>query len=502
MRAARGWMGRVIVASTLVALACISCSTSEAEGLVTRELARQDVGPAGGTVTGGAVTIEIPEGALTTTQTIIINEALDPSARRLPADTQIAGGLYVLQPDDVTFAKPVTVTVQIDESKKRADGKGALMLFRGTGSNAWTPYGADETKASVVVGKTTHFSLWAPTAAAETYCYLNQCHAFALAGPTADGNTDYINVLPGLDCRVPEAGDAGVACAGTAADKGPPYQCRCVGSDVILGTWERIPPDTAISAMAQQCGAPACPPKPTYACDLGVVCSDSPNGWVCSTSRDPRILCNGGASGASCVCAGSADRKFDLPNTNKLTNEDLVGPFQSICGGSCENAGSDPNSERICPGSVQGEKDGKCWVETAGTCRDDHVYRAECSAPAGSTQIGECTCMVDGVATKTVRSTCNAASFVCAFPKALNESTTQQCPSVMMGPLTESAEGPSGCLAQTAGTCRDGHLYRAECEGFPAEVSNCKCLVDGAVTKSIRVACDDAPTACGFPSSK
>lgn len=498
--AAGGWVGRVVMMSAWIALACVSCSSSEEE-LVTREIARQDVGPAGGTVTGGAVTIEIPEGALTETRTIVINEAVDPDARRLPADTQIAGGLYLLQPDDVTFAKPVTVTVRIDESKKRADGKGALMLFRGTRSSAWTPYGADETNASVVVGKTTHFSLWAPTAAAETYCYLHQCSSFALAGPTQDGNTDYLNVLPGLDCRVPKGGDQGVVCAGLAPDKGAPYQCHCAGSDVVLGTWERLPPDTAISAMAQQCGAPACPPKPTFACDLGVVCSGSPSGWACHTAREPRIFCNGGANGASCACG--EEQTFTLPNTAYLTNDDLVGPFQQFCRGSCEGASTDPNADWICPGSLLGEKDGKCWVESAGTCRDDHVYRAECP-PIGSErpEIGDCTCLVDGVVTKTVRAVCNTAGFVCGFPKRPGENTALQCPFLMMGPLKETAEEISGCFAETAGTCRDGHIYRAECAGFQSEVSACRCMVDGVVTKTLNVTCDDAPTACGFPPWK
>jgi hypothetical protein len=465
-----------------------------------REIARKDVGPAGGTLTGGAVTIEIPEGALTATKTIVINEA-DPNARKLPADTQIAGGLYVLQPDDVTFLKPVTVTVQIDESKKRADGKGALMLFRGTGANAWTPYGADETTAKVVVGKTTHFSLWAPTAAAETYCYLNQCSPFARANPSPDGKGNEAGVLPGLDCKVPKVGDKGVLCAGTAPDKGPPYECHCIGSDVSLGTWQRLPPDTAVTAMAQQCGAPACAPKPTYACDLGLVCEDSSNGgWSCSTGRDPRVLCNGGAGGASCTCTTGAT--FTLPNTSKLTNDELVAAWQTNCGGSCVNAGTDPNTEWVCPGSFQSSgPGGQCIVETAGTCRDNHVYRAECEK--GGAEFSSCTCMVDGVATKTVSAVCVEAAFVCGFPRAQGETNPNRvCPFVMQGPLTEGPEGPNGCLARTAGTCRDNHTYSAECQGVPSEVSACTCKVDGVATKVVNVTCNDAPAACGFPPSK
>ena len=54
------------------------------------------------------------------TKTIIINE--DPNPRALPDETESAGALYVLQPDDVTFSMPVTVTVAIDASQNVANG--------------------------------------------------------------------------------------------------------------------------------------------------------------------------------------------------------------------------------------------------------------------------------------------------------------------------------------------------------------------------------------------
>jgi len=509
MRTARGWIVRALAVSTVLAVAC---STSEDDAIPMREIGRMEIGPAGGMLTAGAVTIEIPEGALTSTRTIIVNEA-DPAARKLPADTQIAGGLYVLQPDDVTFAKPVTVTVQIDESKKRADGKGALVLFRGTSSTAWTPYGATETTARTLVGKTTHFSVWAPTAAAETYCYLNQCSPFDLSRPppsadagTADGGEPPKgadpSVLPGLDCQVPKGGAEGVVCTGTAADKGPPYECHCVGAAESLGTWERLPPDTAVTAMAQQCGAPACPEKPTFACDLGLVCEDSSSGgWSCSTAREPRVLCNGGPGGTSCSC--TTGKTFTLPNTTKLTNDQLAPAWQLAenCGGSCEGAGTDPNTEWVCPGTLEMPgAGGGCVVETAGTCRDNHVYRAECAA--GGATVGDCVCKVDGVVTKTVKSICGEAHFSCSFPRQQGETpSNRQCPRRLQGPLVEGPQ-PSGCLYQTAGTCRDGHHYRAECAGDPPAASTCTCKVDGVATKDVVVSCNDAPAACGFPPSE
>ena len=494
----RRWRARGIRGSLLAGLACtvwIACSSEEEYPV--REIARQDVGPAGGTVTGGAVTIEIPEGALTETKTIVIGET-DPRASALPAETQIAGGLYVLGPDDVTFLKEVTVTVHVDESKKRDDGKGALVLFRGAGKGAWTPYGADETTAKVVVGKTTHFSRWVPTAAAETYCYLNQCSPFprtSVADPS---------VLPGLDCQVPATGGKGVACKSIGPDKGPPYECRCVGSTgAPLATWERLPPDTAVSALAYQCGAPACPKKPTFACDLGLVCEDSTNGgWTCSTARNPRVLCSGGPGGTSCSCTNST-APFTLPGTNKLTNDELVGAWQQNCGGSCANAGTDPNADWVCPGSIVIETPGGgCKTETAGTCRDNKVYSAECvKGEAGS--LMTCTCKVDGAATNVVYGNCVQAPFSCGFPRAQGEEVTDKiCAAVEIKPLVDGPQ-PSGCRIGPGGTCLDGHTYSAECTLEPGQQGPCTCIIDGVPTQTFgNITCEEAPAKCGFPPSK
>jgi hypothetical protein len=505
MRTAGGWIVRALAVCTMVALAC---SASKEERLPLKEIARRDIGPAGGTLVGGAVTIEIPAGALTATKTIIINE--DPNPRALPDETQAAGALYVLQPDDVTFTIPVTVTLAIDPSKNPASSQGAVMLFRGEEGNAWTPYGVDESTAKVIVGKTTHFSPWSAAQAAETYCYLNQCAGFSRLDPnaTAEEKSKSAGLLPGLDCRVPNTPGTtlGVECVGLAPDKGPPYDCHCIGSSRSLGPkglpWERLPPDTAITAMARQCGAPACAPKPTFACNLGVICGDSPNGgWNCGTAREPRILCNGGAGGASCSCV--TGQTFKLPNTNKLTNDELVPAFQASCGGSCVNAGDDPALDYVCPGTIQStDPSGLCFVETAGTCRDNHVYRVECTKSGA--EVGTCTCKVDGVATKTVSSVCSDSYFACGFPKQQGDvASNRKCPLLVQSPLTEGPGGPKGCLNKTGGVCLDGHAYSVECAGFPDEISECTCKVDGVTSKTLTTeTCNSAPAACGFPPSK
>ena len=482
---------------TACTLLVIACSSSKDDEIATRELCRQDVGPAGGVVACGAVTVDVPEGALAETKTIVVNEVTQPDKLKLPNEAQIAGSSYVLEPDDVTFAKPVTITVQIDPSKKRADGKGALMLFRGTGGAAWTPYGADETSASVVVGKTTHFSTWAPTTAPETYCYMFACTPFDRSGGPNDPNA--AATLPGLDCRVPNDGDKGVACTGLAPDKGPPYECHCIGSEITLGTWQRLPPDTAVSAMAAQCGAPACPPRPTYACDLYLTCEDNPlipGGWNCTGARKPRLTCHSDGKSAMCQCG---DGGFTLASTKMPSNDDLVPQWQA-CGGICEPTGNDPNLDGVCQGAAQFDgPNGECVVDSGYTCRDSHAYRAECDK--NGTEIGTCKCLVDGVVTKTVESLCIEASFTCGWPKFIGDTDTKQCPRVVEQREYKDGWPVGGCTARTGGLCRDGHVYSAECQ-LPESAGPCTCMVDGTPTKTVNATCDEAHDACGFPATR
>lgn len=539
-----------MVISALVGLACGSSKSKvEEPPLTLKEIGRQEIGPGGGTVTGGPVTIEIPEGALSAPRTIIINET-DANARQLPADTQIAGGLYVLQPDDITFLKPVTVKIQVDGAKKRADGQGAIVLFRGTAANTtWQPYGADETSATVITGKTTHFSLWVPTAAADAYCYRQQCNGFARFGPNGepvgrdgrplDPNFDagvrkqdqtLETFTPGLDCTVPTgATEKGVVCTGAGERNGPPYSCRCIGSDAVLGTWDRVPADTTVSALAQQCGAPACPPRAQFTCNIGWQCS----GNDCYSEREPRLLCNGSGGGAAppvgssdggvitpppaptgggwaCSCAGTG-KTFPIPGPT-ATNDDIVPLWQANCGGSCEGASGDPNDEWVCPGNIAGDiPGGGCFTEAGGVCRDEHTYRAECDK--GGAEIATCKCMVDGKVTKEVQGLCVEGHFICSWPRMRGAADTRKCPRTVDGPIVKPVggmppDGPMGCRAITGGPCLDGHTYSVECPKAndptaPPGPTECSCLVDGKETKKVTISrCyDEGPTACGWPQN-
>lgn len=400
---------RLLGLVALVAVACSSSEKDEGTKVVTKELARQEIGPGGGTLSGGALTIEVPPGAVATPKAFVIQEIVSGGGA-LPSATKLAGKLYALEPDDIDFAVPVTVTVNLDGVEKTSAA--ARVLFRAAANTAqWTPYGADQADATRLVGKTTHFSQWAPTSAAETRCFRGLCGPIMPPGPPDP------NKLPGLNCTVPAQGP-GVHCEGKGGDPGERYVCSCVGSTTILGSYTRLPPDTFITAMAVQCGA-SCAPEPALACDLGLTCDGADGAqWNCGTTREPAVLCNHTPSGGT-TCSCKNGGAFSLPTTKKPTNDELVTAWQANCGGMC-NGAQNPDDQFVCPGTVA--KDGKgggCLIETAGTCRDNHVYAYECEK--GAAETSKCTCLRDGMPTGKVVEQGRCVGYevwgLCGFPK-------------------------------------------------------------------------------------
>jgi hypothetical protein len=411
----------VSLASIALIASIAACSTkkSDSSSLVLQELGRQDIGPSGGTVTAGAVTIDVPAGALTTTRTFIISEVTSGDSDG-PASTQLIGSGYALQPDDIDFAQPVTVTVALDTTQVDQNLTGAVVLFRAPGTTAqWSPYGADQNDATKLVAQTTHFSRWRPSSAPPVSCFRNQCGAIMPPGPPDPSK------LPGQNCDVPSTGGPGVHCEGKGANYGPPYQCHCIGSDQVLGTYQRLPPDVFIATTAVQCGA-VCNAPPIKTCDLGLSC-DPPasNGvWNCSTTREPRILCNyfppgvSGGSGIECSCING--KNFTIPGTDQPTNDQMEKLWESQCGGMCTTK-ANPN-DASCPGTLEypNEAGTGCVVETAGTCSDNHYYGYDCSSN-DTTITSTCTCKQDGKPVKTVQGSCAGPMALptyqaCGFP--------------------------------------------------------------------------------------
>lgn len=410
-------LGRVAFAILFLAAAC--SSSSKSSGPPPQEIGRGDVGPGGGTVTAGPVTIQVPAGALTESKTIIVSK-IDPANAKLPTGTALANDLYLLEPDDVTFAQPVTVTITLDPSKKRADGKGAVVLFRAAaGTTSWAPQGANDPTATTLVGTTTHFSNWAPTTAQETSCFLNICSP--LPPPDLSGGDPAKRTGPpistdrslGLNCNVPsDTATAGVHCFGTGPDNGSPYQCECIGTTQILGTWELVPADTTITAMAAQCGA-QCPTT----CDLEIVCSPPTPGQpeTCTSQLTPTVTCTSPDNNNwTCSCGSES---LTYAGANPSNNPDLF-PMWQKCGGSCNDI---DGGSWVCPPTAQfADPDGGpgCIVETTETCRDNHYYGFSCDQTTGPNDPPTtCHCMMDGKPTKDVSASCFTAYQPCGIPK-------------------------------------------------------------------------------------
>lgn len=359
-----------VLSGASLAVACVAESEQAKNGSGTptgpgtqpgAEVARQSVGPQGGTVSGGGATIDIPAGALPSDTTIVI-KTVDPASVTLPKTSSLAGSVYAFEPDDVQFLKPVSITVDVDPAKHSPNGTGALVLLRSpTGANQWTVRGATNATAPSIVATTTHFSNWVASSVGEASCFFkNACMADASPGAPV-----------GIECKVPASG-GGVHCAGNAA----PYECTCDGQTDVIASLEDPPGASLLSAMAVACGATcdAPPDAGPNQCTVGASCNmftgappdagqsgPGPGGWFCSTtSTTQTIHCDytNGDSQATCYCdpssmadAGVADASagggggggnppatFSIPATGEPpTDAEVIDLWKSHCGGVCQS---------------------------------------------------------------------------------------------------------------------------------------------------------------------
>lgn len=116
------------------------------------------VGPEGGTLTSGPLTLEVPAGALDDSVEITIT-ALDNASGSAPADFVVVDGTgFDLQPDGLTFAEPATLSIRVaDVSLPAGVSLSELRLLRLDGVGARLPSGLDASQ-EVVTGSIEHFS--------------------------------------------------------------------------------------------------------------------------------------------------------------------------------------------------------------------------------------------------------------------------------------------------------------------------------------------------------
>ncbi|PRP98095.1 hypothetical protein ENSA5_30800 [Enhygromyxa salina] len=97
----------------LLRLACGSCLALACAPDQDLELARAWIGPEGGAVNGGAVTVDIPAGALASETEIVLYRA---EASLTTAGYEQRGDAVTIEPVGLRLALPATVTVTVTES--------------------------------------------------------------------------------------------------------------------------------------------------------------------------------------------------------------------------------------------------------------------------------------------------------------------------------------------------------------------------------------------------
>jgi hypothetical protein len=216
------------------------------------------VGPAGGTVSGGGMVIDIPAGALTKDEIIVIKTVADNTITP-PQGSALLGSVYALEPENVTFAAPVTVSAQIDVAKRPLVG--SIVLMRSPkAANQWQALGAVPAYEWRVQASTTHFSDWALMSSSEVIdagpCTVKGMCGFMSGGSTTDDSSftsstfcNTSNTTNDLRCEAPSGSDNWTcACTGTA-----PFvhvQSGLLTSDQLADLW------------STKCTGTCIPPKP------------------------------------------------------------------------------------------------------------------------------------------------------------------------------------------------------------------------------------------------
>lgn len=433
----KSW-GTAVFAGALV----IACSSSEGGSsgssgssgqpavpdVPDREIAKKEIGPEGGTLTGEAITIEVPPGAVTEKKIFAINGIAETRVG-LPLRVKAnKPGAYALLPDDVEFLKPVTLRITLDKAKLDEVGPGGIAAFRSEPvTNNWVKKDSkvDETKQLVV--QTTHFSWWTDGSDSDASCITNRkgCNSEPTSG------TDPAAPLK-VDCRIPFDGK-GVHCKGTGPNGTAPYECRCSDTPDVIKTFQRVPDDKFIEETAKSCGA-TCPPIiPPGAC-IDAKCEGGKPGeaWSCKTERLGIAISCSFTPGKSATCACKDGVSFPIaggpsgvPSANDL--QEIMSAKCAVvdCSPPGVDAGAPPPPPPegwVCISPAPTTPPGKgCEELSMYTCRDGHYYDSRC--PANQPGPQQCECLTDGVVTKTVTGSCEPLETwrACGFPRLYGE---------------------------------------------------------------------------------
>lgn len=260
----------------------------------TGETKTQSVGPEGGSLTAGGVTLTIPAGGVAAAASITVTSSKDPA----PAGSRTWSPIYTFEPAGLTFASAASVAIKVTGQAANA----SVLWSRAGGGYEALP---TQVTNGVATAAVTHFS----------------------SGFVADTSVGF----PGFTAVEGKAGMCGVPCsaAGTCDGVFAGFQCIARGcKNVICATNDdcfSLPGDPSacvLTAESRQCLRPC---KDTTDCDANQPkCIAGPTGdrycspdeGVCVTDRDcgtglrPPGVCD--AATGLCIC--KANSHCPLPN--------------------------------------------------------------------------------------------------------------------------------------------------------------------------------------------
>jgi hypothetical protein len=193
-------MKRVPLIAAVAALSVAGCRSTLIDSA--EPLGCATIGPAGGTVRDGAVTLKILAGALASTQQICIANL--PHAPPLPSGEMLRGSAYALTPSGLTFAKDAVLKLPVPQTS----GSYRVLWLNDASDTAWKAAPTFQISSSTATISLSHFSVYA-IAEADGGCGKSNGGCASSATCSQSGDTIACACPPG------DEGD-GLTCVSTA----------------------------------------------------------------------------------------------------------------------------------------------------------------------------------------------------------------------------------------------------------------------------------------------
>ena len=174
------------------------------------------VGPAGGTVTGpNGTQVVVPAGALSAPVAITFTPTT--TAPPMPAGLQVLGTIYDIGPSGTTFTAPVTVTLPLDPAQVPAGAR--LRMLHGTSPNAWEELPGLVVGTTSASAQTTSFTPFAMALGNSPPVVTAQPVAQAVMAPMGAGFSVSFTGTPPFNVQWERSNDGGTMWAIAAASQ-------------------------------------------------------------------------------------------------------------------------------------------------------------------------------------------------------------------------------------------------------------------------------------------